>query len=93
MAQCATTAPQRSRRRCASELDGTVGHLTFVPVEGDLLRAAGEIGHAMLHTLDAIRLASALTIVTELEAAVTYDARQAEAFALGGLAAETPGET
>jgi len=48
------------------------------------------VGPAGLRSLDAIHLASALTLGDELDAFVTYDARQADAARAAGLTVESP---
>lgn len=81
-------AEQEGLRR---ETIAVLGRLALVPVTRDLLVASGELVTAALRTLDAIHLGAALTIADELEAAVTYDERQAEAFAAAELPVESPG--
>jgi uncharacterized protein len=51
----------------------------FVELDADLARIAATTGPADLGSLDAIHLASAVRLGPELEALVTYDARQAAA--------------
>jgi predicted nucleic acid-binding protein len=55
-----------------------------------LLDDAGRLGHVVLRTLDAIHVQSALVLGDELEAFVTYDARQAEAARAAGLPVQMP---
>ena len=54
------------------------------------LRAAGALGPPGLRSLDAIHLATALSLGEDLAGVVTYDARLSEAIAAVGLAVWTP---
>jgi uncharacterized protein len=62
----------------------------FVPLDRALLVRAGSFREAYLRTLDAIHLASALAVDTDIEAVVTYDERQVEAAESAGLVCLTP---
>ena len=65
--------------------------LPMVRVNRDLLTAAGlVVAPARLRSLDAIHLAAALSQAAELDAFVTYDARQAAAAAAHELPVEAP---
>lgn len=61
-----------------------------IPLTSDVVVAAATIGTPQLRTLDALHLASAVTVRSELEAFVTYDKRLAEAAALVGLPVSAP---
>ena len=52
-----------------------VSQLDLVRLSGALIDEAADVGDAALPTLDAIHLASALSIRNELTAFVTYDNR------------------
>jgi uncharacterized protein len=67
-----------------------LGQLTLIDLDPDLARIAGATGGPGLRALDAIHVASALRVALELEAFVTYDARQAEAAEAAGLRVLTP---
>lgn len=56
----------------------------------EVLSRASELGPPALRTLDAIHLASALTLGRELEAFVTYDRRLAAAAEDAGLTVSAP---
>lgn len=80
-----------SRRRSLSDrarlvLDGVALLAVDIPV----LEAAAGLGPAALRTLDAIHVASALSLGGDLRAFVTYDERQASAARKAGLPVETP---
>jgi len=64
--------------------------LEFVELSRDLAERAGDLEPAGLRSLDAIHLASALAVGDELDAFVTYDARQAGAARSLGLTVESP---
>jgi uncharacterized protein len=64
--------------------------ITLVVVDNAVLDRAGELEPGQLRTLDAIHLATALSLGAELDAVVTYDRRMADAAALLGLAIAAP---
>jgi uncharacterized protein len=64
--------------------------ITLVDVDRAVLDRAGELEPGQLRTLDAIHLATALSVGAELDAVVTYDRRMADAAALVGLAIAAP---
>jgi uncharacterized protein len=51
--------------------------IMIVPLANDIVTSAAIIGTPALRTLDALHLATATTIATELQAFVTYDKRLA----------------
>ena len=63
----------------------------LIPVDVGVLDAAGRMSPPSLRSLDAIHLASALTIREELEAFVAYDVRLLEAASALGLPVASPG--
>ncbi len=65
--------------------------LHLVPLTRFLLGDAAELGSPLLRSLDAIHLASALSIRGELSAFVVYDERLAEAATAAGLHVVAPG--
>ncbi len=68
-----------------------LARLELVPLTRALLEDAAELGPPLLRGLDAIHLASALSIRDDLSAFVAYDTRLAEAAAAAGLAVVAPG--
>lgn len=64
--------------------------MEFVELAEEVAGAAGGLEPAALRSLDAIHLASALALAEELDAFVTYDARQADAARALGLSVESP---
>lgn len=60
-------------------------------VTRDLLSAAARIQPAHLRTLEAIHLATAMELASELDSFITYDNKLAEAAVLAGLRVDQPG--
>jgi predicted nucleic acid-binding protein len=56
-----------------------LAHIALVEVDRALLRAAAAIAPATLRSLDAIHLATALSLGQDLAGVITYDQRLAEA--------------
>ena len=63
------------RRRCRDVLD----RIALVPIDRAVLEAASGLGPPGLGSLDAIHLATALSVGADLAGLVTYDARLASA--------------
>jgi len=59
--------------------------LHLIRIDEPLLDQAGDLGPSVLRSLDAIHVATALSIGTQLEVAITYDSRQREAFESVGI--------
>jgi len=69
---------------------GVLSRLAFVELDADLARLAGATGAPSLRALDAVHVASALRLVPEVEAFVTYDGRQADAARAAGFDVVAP---
>lgn len=69
--------------------DWLVG-VTLVPLDYDLLESAAELRPAGLRSLDAIHLATAISVRDEVGAFVTYDERLAVAASEHGLQVVAP---
>ena len=82
------------RAECPPEVIGRLeeelGAVTLIRLEGPVQKLAASIGPPRLRSLDAIHLASALSIGDYPEAFVTYDERLAEAAHAAGLNVLTP---
>lgn len=63
----------------------------FVELDSDLASMAARTGSATLRALDAIHVAAALRMGSEVESFLTYDTRQAEAAGAAGLRVLAPG--
>jgi len=68
-----------------------LGQLDLVPLAGAVVDRAGEVEGPGLRPLDALHLASALLLGTDLDAFVAYDVRLLRAAAQAGLETHQPG--
>jgi hypothetical protein len=64
--------------------------MEFVELDVEIAERAARLAPVGLRSLDAIHLASALVLGDELDAFITYDARQANAARALGLAVSAP---
>ena len=85
-------------RACRRADPGTVGNarsaltnVDLVPLTSALLADAAELPDPLLRSLDAVHLASALSIRDDVSAFVAYDRRLADAAAATGLHVVAPG--
>ena len=62
-----------------------------IDVSRDVVQGAASVGPTTLRSLDAIHLATALLVATDLDVFVTYNARLGEAAAGAGLSVAQPG--
>jgi predicted nucleic acid-binding protein len=87
------TEALRAARRHSPEALRVARHrldvVTLLSLTADVCERAAELDPAILRSLDALHLATALT-VTDLEALVTYDERLAAAAALHGVGTVAP---
>lgn len=74
-----------------SEATALLAGLDLIPLSGTVVDEAANVGGTTLRSLDAIHLASALSIQAELSAFIAYDHRLAEAASTAGLELHTPG--
>lgn len=68
-----------------------VAQLDLIPITSDLIESAADLGSDLLRSLDAIHLASALSLGSALTAFVAYDARLATAAQNADLPIAQPG--
>ena len=68
-----------------------LAELDLIPLTTDVIDHAAEVGGPLLRSLDAIHLASALSIGVDLAAFVCFDRRLLEAASAAGLEAVHPG--
>lgn len=85
-ARRATAQPAAEKR--ASEV---MAGLYLLKIDGDILSEAARLEPRILRSLDAIHLASALSLGADLGAIVTYDGNMATAAASCGLRVLAPG--
>jgi predicted nucleic acid-binding protein len=64
---------------------------TFVELSPEVMEHAAMLEPRLMRTLDALQLATALSLGEDLEALVTYDRRMIEAAAYHGLPVASPG--
>lgn len=83
-------AVSRHRPELASRAVALVRRIMTVPLAGDIVVSAATIGSPVLRTLDALHLATAVTVAAELRAFVTYDKRLADAATSVGLNVAAP---
>ena len=67
--------------------------INLIPLSGNVIDQAGALGEPLLRSLDALHLASALSVATELTAFVAYDRRLVAAAAAASLRTVAPGAT
>lgn len=79
------------RRVPQADPTAVFGRISWVELDEDIARAAGTTGGPLLRSLDAVHVASALRVAADIDAFVTYDARQATAAADVGLHVLSPG--
>lgn len=65
--------------------------IALLPIDDGIVRDAAELVPTALRTLDAIHLATALSLRDDLASLVTYDDRMAEAAVTAGLGVRSPG--
>ena len=65
--------------------------IALVPIDDGILRGAAGLAPADLRTLDAIHLATALSLGDDLTSLVTYDGRLRDAAAVAGIDVIAPG--
>ncbi len=68
----------------------TIQGLVVIELERQIGEAAAAVAPATLRSLDAVHLATALSLGAELDAFVTYDARLADAARAAGLTVVAP---
>jgi uncharacterized protein len=76
----------------APHRDRVITDLEVVELDASIAEASARAQPATLRTLDAIHLATALTLLPDLDAFVTYDDRLAAAARALGLPVVRPGE-
>jgi len=83
-------AVRRARGRVARAQEVLEG-IALVPIDDGILRGAADLAPVGLRTLDAIHVATALSLGEDLASLVTYDGRLAEAAATAGIQVIAPG--
>lgn len=73
------------------EARALLAQLDLIPLSTDIVNDAADIGDALLRSLDAIHVASALSIRADLSAFIAYDHRLAAAASAVALESIRPG--
>jgi hypothetical protein len=76
--------------RAVSRAHQVIATLVLIRLDEELYRAAANLEPATLRSLDALHLAAAMTLGTDLAGIVTYDARMAAAASMVGLHVDAP---
>jgi uncharacterized protein len=84
-------AARRVGDRALTEARAVIGDIDLVPLSRAVQDLASDVGHPLLHTLDALHLASAVLLSDELTAFIAYDQRLTSAARAAGLVVATPG--
>jgi len=67
-----------------------LSRIALVRIDNTVLRSAADLDPPTLRSLDAIHLATALSLVEPVTALVTYDSRLRDASRLNGIVVESP---
>lgn len=90
----AIEVPRVARRTGVQEVearaDRVVAKVDLLQLADEIVRRSAQVGPPKLRTLDAIHLASALSLGAELHAFVAYDERLVEAGAAAGVNVVSP---
>jgi uncharacterized protein len=84
-------ACRRVNADALAEARALLAGLDLIPLTSDVLDEAAVVGDTLLRSLDAIHLASALSIRTDLSAFIAYDDRLTMAASAAGLEPLRPG--
>jgi uncharacterized protein len=84
-------ALRRTTPMALPAVPATIGRLYRLEIDSSVRATAAAFTAPLLRSLDAIHLATALQVVTELEAFVTYDERLLKAAGEVGLPVASPG--
>lgn len=79
-----------ARRAVADRADSILRRMALVKLEEGVVRTASNLQPLELRTLDAIHLATALSLAPALAGLITYDARLASAAGAAGLTVQVP---
>jgi uncharacterized protein len=85
-----TRAVARARLDATDRLQRMFGVMSLIDLNGAIVALASRVGPATLRSLDAIHLATAMELGSDLEALVTYDQRLADAARTIGVPVTAP---
>ena len=83
-------ACRRLDAAATAEARGVLDAITLIAVPSSTFDAAGLLSPRELRSLDAVHLASALSLGDDLDGLITYDARLADAATANGIAVIAP---
>jgi predicted nucleic acid-binding protein len=83
-------AVARRLPEAATQAAAILESLAYIDFDSEVAARAAGVGPPSLGSLDAIHVATALSVADDLEAFVTYDDRQAEAAQISGLGVASP---
>jgi len=84
-------AARRVDADAVSDARALVSQLDLIPLTGAVVEQAADVGTPLLRSLDALHLASALSVQEDLTAFVAYDDRLYDAAHAAGLGPVRPG--
>lgn len=87
----AVRACRRLAEAVADSAEAGLSHIALVPMDDEVLAIARRLDPSELRSLDAIHLATALSIGTDLGALFSYDDRLTAAATAAGLPVLAPG--
>jgi predicted nucleic acid-binding protein len=86
----ALRAAMRHSPRLVRDTRLALREMAFIDLSRDLMDQAGTLAPSGLRSLDAVHLATALSLGDDLDELVTYDARMAAAASVAGLQVSSP---
>ena len=86
----AVRATARVSQEASRRAERVLGGVTLIPADLPLLRQAARLAPSALRSLDAVHLATALSLGNELGAFFAYDERLCSAAGAAALAVESP---
>lgn len=89
--ECQRAVRRAGNRRLLQRMEEVLEAIYLVDVTTPVLEQASRLGPASIRSLDAIHIATALSIDAEALDVVTYDDRMAEAARMNGLRVAQPG--
>jgi len=83
-------AARRADRAEPRDVRSVISLVTMIDVDATILRAAASLDPPFLRSLDAIHLATALTVAGDIDAFITYDRQLSRAASAAGFVVERP---
>ena len=89
--ECRRAARRAANRRVVQRIEEVLQAVYLIDLSGPLLDRAARLAPASIRSLDAIHLASALSVEEPALDVITYDGRMADAAQANGLRVAQPG--